>query len=69
MAQTTVSSKYQVVIPKSVRDKVRLQPGQKLTVMVKGNVISLVPQPSLEELRGFAPGINDDDVREEADRL
>lgn len=69
MEQTTVSSKYQVVIPKSVRERVSLKPGQKLTVIVKGQIISLVPCPSLEELRGIAQGANTENVREEVDRL
>ena len=69
MDQTTVSSKYQVVIPKSVRRQLELRPGQKLSVVVKGGIISLVPLPSLKELRGFVPGINTHDVREETDRL
>ncbi|MFP3904928.1 MAG: AbrB/MazE/SpoVT family DNA-binding domain-containing protein, partial [Armatimonadota bacterium] len=43
MEQTTVSSKYQVVIPKAVRERIDLQPGQKLAVLLKGDVISLVP--------------------------
>ena len=69
MDETTVSSKYQVVIPKAVRDRVALRPGQKLAVIVRGKVISLVPVASLEELRGFAPDINTEDIREEEDRF
>ena len=69
MEQTKVSSKYQVVIPKSVRERVSLKPGQMLTVIVKGNVISLVPLPSLADLRGIAAGANTENLREEGDRL
>ena len=69
MEQTKVSSKYQVVIPKSVRERVSLKPGQMLTVIVKGNVISLVPVPSLDDLRGIAEGADTGNLREEGDRL
>jgi AbrB family looped-hinge helix DNA binding protein len=44
MADTlTVSSKYQIVIPKSIRARVPLQPGQKLVAIVKHGQITLVP--------------------------
>ena len=69
MEQTTVSSKYQIVIPKSVRQRLPLKPGQKLTVILKGKVICLVPEVPLEELRGFASGINTERLRDEEDRL
>ena len=67
--QTTISSKYQVVIPKAARERLNLKPGQKLAVIVKGGAIHLVPIPSLEDLRGFVKGINIEGFREEEDRL
>lgn len=69
MEETTVSSKYQVVIPKAIRERARIEPGQKLTVILKGNVISLVRQVPLEELRGFVSGIDTEGLREEEDRF
>ena len=69
MSQTTVSSKYQVVIPKAVRERVHLRPGQKLIVVVRGNVISLVPEVPLAQLRGLVKGIDAADLREKDDRL
>ena len=69
MSHTVVSSKYQVVIPKQVRERVHLRPGQKLAVIVRGNVISLVPELSLEDLRGFVKGMNTEGLREKVDRL
>ena len=68
MSETTVSSKYQVVIPKSVRERVPLRPGQKLAVVVRGSVIALVPQIAAQELRGFVRGISSEGLREKADR-
>jgi AbrB family looped-hinge helix DNA binding protein len=67
--QTVVSTKGQVVIPKAVREQVRLQPGQRVTVVLQGGIISLVPQVPVTELRGIAKGIDVGEIREEGDRL
>jgi len=67
--QTTVSSKYQVVIPKPARERLNLKPKQKLTVIEKDRMLILIPHASLEELRGIAEGANTDDYREKGDRL
>jgi len=67
--QTTISSKYQVVIPKPVREHLNLKPKQKLTVIEKDKMLVLIPHTSLEELRGIAAGADTDDYREKADRI
>jgi len=67
--QVTVSRKYQVVIPRSVREELKIKPGQKMMVMVKHGLVSLVPVLPLEELRGIAAGINMEGYREEEDRF
>ncbi len=69
MAQTTVSSKYQVVIPKEIRERMRIEPGQKLSVITKGGIIYLVPVLELDELQGFVQGIDTSDLREKEDRF
>jgi AbrB family looped-hinge helix DNA binding protein len=69
MEQVTVSSKYQVVIPKSVRERAKIEPGQKLMVMVKHGVISLVRVPELDELQGIAKGADTSNIREKVDRI
>lgn len=66
--QTTISSKYQVVIPKPVREHLNLKPRQKLTVIEKDKMLILIPQPSLEALRGISAGTNICDYREKKDR-
>lgn len=66
--QATISSKYQVVIPKSVRKRLDLKPKQQLTVIEKDKMLILIPQPSLEGLRGIAAGATVDDYREKKDR-
>jgi AbrB family looped-hinge helix DNA binding protein len=69
MMQTTISSKYQVVIPKRMREHLNLKPQQKLTIIEKDKFLILIPQSSLEELRGIAAGAKVDGYREKKDRL
>ncbi len=69
MTQVTVSSKYQVVIPKEVRQQVPLRTGQKLLVVVKEGTITLLPDRSLASLRGFLKGIKVGSLREKRERL
>ena len=66
--ETTISSKYQVVIPKALRERLRLHPQQKLTVLEKDGMLILVPQVKLESLRGIARGANVADYRDKKDR-
>jgi AbrB family looped-hinge helix DNA binding protein len=67
MAAVTVSPKYQVVIPKDVRKRLGLSPGQKIQVIVYGDRIELIPVRPARRLRGFLKGI-DTRVPREADR-
>lgn len=69
MTQVTISSKYQIVIPKEVRKQVPLHTGQKLAVVVKEGVITLLPDRPLSTLRGSLKGVRVGPVREERDRL
>jgi AbrB family looped-hinge helix DNA binding protein len=67
--QTTISSKYQVVIPKPVRERLKLKPQQKLTVIEKDNMLILIPPASLDGLRGIAAGAEINGYREKKDRF
>ncbi len=67
--QTTISSKFQVVIPKQARQHLNLKPRQKLTVIEKDGMLVLIPQQNLEDLRGIATGANVVDYRDKKDRL
>ncbi len=69
MAQAVVSTKYQVVIPKEVRRAIGLRAGQKVQVLVKHGVITLVPLKPLSEMKGFAKGLDPTDLRQKKDRL
>ena len=68
MQTVTVSPKYQVVIPKIIRETMQLRPGQKLRVIEYEGRIELIPDRDISELRGFLKGINTDFERED-DRL
>ena len=67
MATVTISPKYQVVIPKEIRDKLNLSPGQKIRAIALEGRIELIPIRPVKEMRGFLSGI-DTRVDREADR-
>lgn len=64
MQTVIVSPKYQIVIPKAVRETLKLKPGQKMRVIEYDNRIELIPDREITELRGFLKGINTEVVRE-----
>ncbi|HET9251529.1 MAG TPA: AbrB/MazE/SpoVT family DNA-binding domain-containing protein [Candidatus Eisenbacteria bacterium] len=68
MAAVTVSPKFQVVIPKEVREKLGLSPGQRIQVVVYGDRIELIPVKPVKRMRGFLKGI-DTRVPREEDRV
>ena len=68
MSTVTISPKYQVVIPKAIRDKLKLRPGQKVEAIAHEGRIELIPVRPARELRGFVKGI-DTAVEREADRV
>jgi len=63
----TISPKYQVVIPKEIREKLGLLPGQKVRAIAYEGRIELIPERPIREMRGFLKGI-DTQVDREADR-
>lgn len=69
MGVVTLSSKYQIVIPQDVREKMELKPGQKIVVIEKDGVVHLIPQRPIKEMRGFVKGVNTDELRKEEDRF
>ncbi|HIJ82061.1 MAG TPA: AbrB/MazE/SpoVT family DNA-binding domain-containing protein [Desulfuromonadales bacterium] len=68
MNAVKLSPKYQVVIPRDVRENLRLIPGQMMQVIAYGNRIELMPSKDIREMRGFLKGI-DTTVSREEDRL
>lgn len=68
MGTVTISPKYQVVIPKAIREELGLLPGQKVQAIVYGERIELIPVRPMQEMRGFLKGI-DTTIDRETDRL
>lgn len=68
MDTVTVSPKFQVVIPRRIREALGIHPGQKVQAIQYGNRIELVPVRPLAEARGLFRGI-DTDVEREPDRV
>ena len=68
MATATLSPKFQIVIPKEVRDKLHLTPRQRLHILEKGGIITLVPEVPLKSLKGTLKGMPKADLREKKDR-
>lgn len=71
METTTLSTKYQLVVPKAIRESMHLKPGQRFLVRTTERGIELLPCESLPELRGFlaAADTRMDDIREPDDRI
>ena len=63
----TVSTKYQVVIPSDVRDRLKLKPGQKVAVIEKDGVVHLIPIRPLKELKGMGAGVTSKGIRDEGE--
>jgi AbrB family looped-hinge helix DNA binding protein len=68
METVTISPKFQIVIPRKVRDSLNLKPGLKVQVLVYGNRIELIPLKKISEMRGFLKGINTE-IERESDRI
>jgi AbrB family looped-hinge helix DNA binding protein len=68
MTTITVSSKFQIVIPKAIREALDIRPGQKIQVIGYQNRIELIPIQPITEARGFLKGI-DTTIERGPDRL
>jgi AbrB family looped-hinge helix DNA binding protein len=68
MVTLTLSPKYQVVIPKAVRELLRLKPGQKIQVLAFEDRIELIPVQPVGKMRGFMRGIESTVDRDQGDR-
>ena len=68
MTSVTVSPKYQVVIPKEVREAMGIFSGQKIQVLTYQNRIELIPVQPMKKMRGFLKGI-DTSVKRDKDRV
>jgi AbrB family looped-hinge helix DNA binding protein len=67
-ATATLSSKFQISIPKAVREAQHWQAGQEFVFIPKGKGMMLMPVPTLEQLRGIARGAEPEGYRDREDR-
>ncbi len=68
MEAVKISPKYQVVIPKKIRESLNLSPGQKVQMVAFENRIEMIPVRKISEMKGFLKGI-DTTVAREKDRI
>ncbi len=71
MTAVTVSSKYQIVIPREARRKLGISSGTRLQAIPEESGLRLVKEPSIDEIRGLLKGlkVHDLDIRSEEDRM
>lgn len=69
MPKVTISPKFQIVIPKSIRERLKLKPGQQVSILEKDGLIYVIPSRSIKELRGYLKGMDTSDLREHRDRI
>jgi AbrB family looped-hinge helix DNA binding protein len=67
-ATATLSSKFQISVPKAVREEKRWRAGQEFVFIPKGEGILLMPVPELAQLAGIARGASKGDYRDRKDR-
>lgn len=66
--KATISPKYQVVIPRQLRESLKLKPGEKVEFIQYENRIEMIPVRDIKKMRGFLKGI-DTTVKREKDRI
>lgn len=69
MLEVTLSQHYQISIPQEIRDLLNLQVGQKFSVVLKNDSITLVPKSSMQSFRGVLKGSNTRNVRDRSERV
>jgi AbrB family looped-hinge helix DNA binding protein len=67
MEAVTISSKYQVVIPREVRKQFDIKPGQKIMFIPYNGLLRVVVIPPIKKARGMFKGMNTENIREEVD--
>jgi AbrB family looped-hinge helix DNA binding protein len=68
-ATATLSSKFQISVPKAIRDELHWEAGQEFVFIPKGKGVLLMPVPELDHLAGIAKGAQTDNYRDRQDRF
>lgn len=69
MDTVTVSPKFQVVIPRRIRKRLHIKPGEKMVVIERNRSISLIPVGNIKDARGIAKGMTIKGLRDEGERF
>ncbi|OFV97938.1 MAG: hypothetical protein A3H28_16245 [Acidobacteria bacterium RIFCSPLOWO2_02_FULL_61_28] len=69
MPRVTLSPKFQIVIPRDVRRKLSLQPGQQIMLSEQDGIITAIPDRPLEKFRGILKGMSRKGLREKQERM
>lgn len=65
----TISAKFQICVPKKIRDQLHIVPGQQYIFISKGDCIELVPKRNIKEFKGILSGANIKNIRDRNERL
>ena len=68
MVTVKISPKYQVVIPKEIRNRMEIKPGQQMQLIQKGEKLEFIPLKDIKEMKGFLKGI-DTEIERDKDRI
>jgi len=69
MPRVTISPKFQIVIPREIRERLRLRPGQRITLFERDGIITAIPDLPLEKFRGILKGMSRAGLREKQERI
>jgi AbrB family looped-hinge helix DNA binding protein len=69
MPRVTISPKFQIVIPREIRQRLRLRPGQQITLLERDGIITAIPDLPLEDFRGILKGMSRTELREKQERI
>lgn len=69
MPRVTISPKFQIVIPRQIRERLRLRPGQQITLLERDGIITAIPDVPLQEFRGILKGMSRTKLREKQERI
>ncbi len=69
MSRVTISPKFQIVIPREIRERLHLRPGQQITLFERDGIITAIPDLPLEKFRGILKGMSRTELREKQERI
>lgn len=67
MQTATLSSKFQISVPKAIREQLHIKAGQQFIFLIKGECLELVPKRTMKGMRGVLKGANTKQVRDRSD--